>query len=429
MNCDDKCLRKVRDLLITNFIKLSKTLLISKTWIFVLLPVVLILTKSPALAAEASEETIATFQAAIEALKAVEHPGTGKGSAQVETYVRNIPLMTGTRVVDFMFKGEMTRSLKSARVEGNSKKPDLLWAVGEKCFVEYTRGRAIVQRNPPLILYRELGNDFNPNTFMQCFHDPIVEHLEGVLDGPATLSTKMDKDGVLNLITVWKDKNHYQRNVMSVDSNKGYRLVGTYALMQRIDMPARNHTDFFEVQWDEHESSWYVKSAKFASYVGIHSPEDRLSLEPGNLRSSTAIEVTEFHPNVEINDSEFTLNGLGLPVGTPVVDKISGISYKIASVPVDTDVPKEPLLEAEFSTSVKNQIDTQNVQQDTEAIAEQTGPEKGMSISNEESTQETLADTLSDRNRHRNVLMIVAFVGIILVIVVGLKLLQVRKLS
>jgi len=31
MNCDDKWPRKVRDLLITNFIKLSQTLLISKT--------------------------------------------------------------------------------------------------------------------------------------------------------------------------------------------------------------------------------------------------------------------------------------------------------------------------------------------------------------------------------------------------------------
>jgi len=34
MNCDDKWLRKVRGLLITNFIELSQALLIHKTWIF-----------------------------------------------------------------------------------------------------------------------------------------------------------------------------------------------------------------------------------------------------------------------------------------------------------------------------------------------------------------------------------------------------------
>jgi hypothetical protein len=114
MNCHDKWLHKVRGLLITNFIKLSKALLISRAWIFVLLPIVLILATSAALAAEASEETIATFKAAIEAFKAVEHPGTGKGSALVETYVRNIPLMTGKGVVDFIFKGDLSRSIKSS---------------------------------------------------------------------------------------------------------------------------------------------------------------------------------------------------------------------------------------------------------------------------------------------------------------------------
>ena len=256
-------------------------------------------------------------------------------------------------------------------------------------------------------------------------------HTERLLDGPSILSAKTDSDGILHLISDYKDQNTYQHHVISVDTKIGYRLVGGLAIMERIDRPSRNHTDFLEVQWDKYESSWYVKSAKFASYDGIHSPEDRASLEHDNLRRSTVVKVTEFHPNVEISDSEFTSDGLKLPVGTPVVDRVSGINYRIRSARLDTDVPIEPSLEVEFPKSVTNQIDTQNIQQDTEVIAEQEEPEKEVSISSENPVQETLANTHSDLHPHENILMIgILSIGIIMVIVVivmGLKLLLVRK--
>lgn len=184
MKCDDKGLREIRSLQITNFIKLSQTLLIPKAWINLLLPVVLIVTTSSVLAAEATEETIASFKAAIEAFKAVEHTGTGKGSALVETYVHNIPLMTGKGVVDFIFKGDMSRSLKSSMKEDKQKQPEVLWAVGEKCAVtyNYSRSHASVQRNPPLQFYHRLGYDFNPSTFMLSYSTPLAMHFERVLD-------------------------------------------------------------------------------------------------------------------------------------------------------------------------------------------------------------------------------------------------------
>ncbi len=208
----------------------------------------------------------------------------------------------------------------------------------------------------------------------------------------------------------------------------GYRLVGGLRISERFDRPSRNHTDFLEVQWDKYESSWYVKSAKWASYAGIHSPEDRASLGPGNLRMSTTVTITEFHPNVEISNSEFTLNGLKLPVGTQVVDKISGTIYRIDSSPQSTDIPKEPLLEAESAKSIKNQVDIKDVKQDTTDIDEQTEPEKETSISDEESTQESIADTLNHQHTQRNVLLIIAlFVGIIVVLFIGMKLLLVLK--
>ena len=350
---------------------------------------------------------------------------TGKGSALVETYARNNPLKTGEKKFDFMFKGDLSRSVRFGIKEGQLEQPEMLWATGEKCAVTYNySGGASVQRNPPHQFYHQLGYDFNPSTFMQWYLTPLTVHTERLLDGPSTLSAKMDSDGILHLISDYKDQNVNQQLVVSVNPNMGYRLVGSLAIMERFNQPFRNHTDFLQVQWDKYESSWYVKSAKFASYAGIHSPEDRASLEPGNLRMSTTVTVTEFHPNVEISDSEFTLNGLKLPVGTPVVDKISGIIYRIGSGPQSTDTLQKPLLEAESAKSIKNQVDIKDVKQDTTAIGEREESEKKTSISNEESTQESMADTPNHPHKQRNVLIIVTlFVGIILVLVIGWRLL------
>lgn len=392
----------------------------------ILVTVCFISLQAPAFASQSSDETIAVYKAAIEAFKAVEHPFTGKGSALVETYTRNNPSKTGKKKFDFMFKGDLSRSVRFGIKEGQLEQPEMLWATGKKCAVTYNySGGASVQRYPPRQFYHQLGYDFNPSTFMRYYLTPLDVQLERLLDGPSTLSAKMDSDGILHLISDYKDKNVNQQLVVSVNPNMGYRLVGSLAIMERFNQPSLyNYTDFLEVQWDKYESSWYVKSAKFASYDGIHSPEDRASLEPGNLRMSTTVTVTEFHPNVEISDSEFTLNGLKLPVGTPVVDKISGIIYRIGSGPQSTDTLQKPLLEAESAKSIKNQVDIKDVKQDTTAIGERAESEKKTSISNEKSTQESMADTPNHPHKQRNVLIIVTlFVGIILVLVIGWRLL------
>ena len=427
MSYDTKWIRKVNCLLGKRIAKSSQTMLIHKTWILILLLLVLVLNSPPAFASQPSDDTIAVYKAAIEAFKAVEHPFTGKGSALVEMYGRN----TGSRkrMLDFMFKGDLSRSTRFSMKEGKRDIREITWVVGEKCAVtrNYSGGTS-VQRNPPHQFYHQLGYDFNPSTFMQCYSTPLTVHTERVLDGPATLSTKMDSDGILHLITDYKNQNTYQRQFISVDTNMGYRQVGFVSIMERFDRPDRNHTDFLEIQWDKYESSWYVKAAKFASYAGIHSSEDISSLDPGNLRRSTEVTITEFHPNVEISNSEFTLNGLKLPVGTPVVDKISGIIYRIGSGPQSTDTLQKPLLEAESDKSIKNQVDTKSNKQDTTDIDKQTEPEKETSISDEESTQESIADTLNHQHTKRNVLLIIAlFVGIIAVLFIGMKLLLVLK--
>ena len=70
---------------------------------------------------------------------------------------------------------------------------------------------------------------------MLSYSKPLAVHFERVLYGPATLSDKMDNEGILHLISDYKDPNTYQHHVISVDPNMGYRLVGSLAIMERID--------------------------------------------------------------------------------------------------------------------------------------------------------------------------------------------------
>lgn len=80
--------------------------------------VVLVLISTSAFAAQASEETIATYKAAIDTFKAIEHPLTGRGSAISETYDRHPDFGSHTKIIDFMFKGDLSRSTRFSIKEG-----------------------------------------------------------------------------------------------------------------------------------------------------------------------------------------------------------------------------------------------------------------------------------------------------------------------
>ncbi len=94
----------------------------------ILVAVCFISLQTPVFAAQASDETIAVYKAAIEAFKAVEHPFTGKGSALVETYTRNNPSKTGKKKFDFMFKGDLSRSTRFSMEESRRDLREITWS-------------------------------------------------------------------------------------------------------------------------------------------------------------------------------------------------------------------------------------------------------------------------------------------------------------
>jgi len=335
MNDERKGLRNVSSLFEKHNSKSSQAVVTEKIWMVICSLFLSALMAAPAFASEASEETVAAFKAVIEAVRAVEHPLTGRGSAISEMYSRRRKNSSSKKILDFVFKGDLSRSTRFGMKEGKRDKPEVVWVVGKERAVvhNYSTNYASIQRNPVLQFHYERYN-FNPSAFMEYhFRVPLSVHLQRVLDGPATLSTMTDSKGILHFVADYKDPNAHEHSAIFVDPAKDYRLIGGLSIMERFDRPERSHTDFLDIQWHKYESSWYIKAATYTSYTGVHSLEDRSSLRRDSLIRSTSIKITHFHPNSKVSDSEFTLEGLGLPPGTLVIDKISGLRYRIQLLP------------------------------------------------------------------------------------------------
>lgn len=275
-----------------------------------------------------------------------------------------------------------------------------------------------------------MGNDFNPDTFLRWYGTPLAEHLRRVLNGPARLSTKMDNSGILHLILDYNDQNKHEHQVLYIDPAKGYRLIGGINIRDVFGKPDRSHSDFLDINWKQYGTHWYIKDAQFAVYSGVHSAEDRSLLEPSDLKRSTKVTVTDFHPDVQVDNSEFTLDGLDIPIGLEIIDRISGLryKYKMGNFTTTNDMLEALLSKAESVKLIKNEVGTENVKRIKPVMDKQPESEEETSISNEESTQDVLGDTINDPKKDRNILMTVTpVIGIIAVLIVGFKLLHERK--
>jgi hypothetical protein len=74
---------------------------------------------------------------------------------------------------------------------------------------------------------------------------------------------------------------------------------------------------------------------------------------------STDVQVVEFHPEVDVDDAEFTLEGLHLPSGTEVIDKLADVTYRV-DAGSEIDMLEKPLAEAEFTQKIQDRVDNRD---------------------------------------------------------------------
>ena len=289
----------------------------------------------------------------IEALKSIKHPLSGKGSALVKVHDND---STSEQMVDFMFKGDMSRSDRFIITNGRKGLREVGWAVGQECSAYcYKNSRVVLQAKPARQFHRKIGEDFNPDTFLRYSpSQSLAEHLERVIKNQSpllTISTKLDSKGILHLVTDWKDEKTHQHQVISVDTTKGYRWVSELYTSEYPNDPNRNYTKRRKIHWDRYGASWYIKTAekeyngyRLLSKDGLRAMgkvrDRRESLTKNDFKikksykKQTKVSVKEFIPNPEIKDSEFTFLGLGIPIGTRVHNKIKDEYYEYDGTPV-----------------------------------------------------------------------------------------------
>lgn len=381
-------------------------------------------TMSFTFAAEQADDARAVLLRVIEAIKAVEHSETGKGSAMLKIHDYK---GDHEKIVDFVFKDRLSRSDWYPSIEGKRGEREVSWAVGRKCSVGCNDYNAAVHVHPQRQFHRRFGYDFHPETFLRFLHTPLAEYLEALIKGPATISTRFSNDGMLHINVSYEDEKIHEYNTISLDTAKGYRLVAWKDIMDYPNEPERNNTTISEIQWDEYGSTWYVKSAKFEADARISIPEAEPPVIKKPYKLRIGFVVTEFHPNVEISDSEFTLEGLGVPRGMIVLDRIAGINYTYGSDLTTTEELEKALLVAEFPKSIQSELDMEDIKENAGTTDEQVKSGKKASLSNEEPTPQSLGDVFG-QHIYRNLFIIAAlFVGITIVLVLGRKFLFMRE--
>lgn len=263
----------------------------------------------------------------IEALKAIKHPVTGNGSVSIKI---NDNKQSSRKIIDFMFKDRLSRCDRLSFTDnGKRGQREVSWAVGRKYSVGWSKSNAFVQPKPARQFHRQFGYDFHPDTFLRIRGRSLAVMLERIVNGPANVSVEIDSNDILNLIADYKDEKVHQHIVISVDPRKDYRLVSFLDVMEYPNDSKCDTTDSYEIQWKKYGSVWYVKAGKRESMFWI--PDAKKQAIRNLHKKRIEFRVNEFHPNLKISDSKFTLEGLQIPKGTHVIDRISGRHYKYGS--------------------------------------------------------------------------------------------------
>ena len=269
-----------------------------------------------------TENPKVVWQEVISAIKALQNPPTGKGSALVA--------FTGSpesRVVimDFEFKGDLSHSdMFLITNNGEKNKREVTWSQGKDYAVVYNPSNVTIEQEAARQFYRKVGYDFNPDTFLQWRNQPILSRLEKYFSGPGVLSVEKDANGILHLIAKYEDPNQRHYRISSFDPAKGYRPVRIYDSIEFIKNRRKDINDTYTIEWAKYGSVWYIKSAKIES---IYWAKDLNT--PAKM--SVEVAIQNFEPNVNIDINDFTIEGIGVPKGTMVVDKIGNRQYKYGS--------------------------------------------------------------------------------------------------
>jgi hypothetical protein len=255
----------------------------------------------------------------VKALRAIEHPKSGRGTAVVQEVVRfdtmdgPVTKIVNEELVAFVFKGQMTLSKKFEFKDNEKGSLKTTFAIGNEIQAYYDGYSASIISEPKYHWYRAFAQDFHPATFLFVQDGgtvtDILENAAKKGKGPIVLD---EKDNAL--ITI-KIGNSFQ---CVLDKNKGDRLI---EYIQNLKGgPVLSHFKHIQLQWKRYGLSWYIDNAEI---------RDRSTHKFGVFKDkTTSIYIQDFKPDVEVCDTEFDLASLDVPMNTRIINKVTGQTYR-----------------------------------------------------------------------------------------------------
>ncbi len=295
------------------------------------------------------EDVKAIIRTVIPALEALEAqlPVTGRGTATMETENYLVWLDGKELTVDFVFKGQNSRWDTFEWVGGSKDSRLRARVASDKYGISLVSDDSVTIN--PARSHDAIRNDFHPTTFVRFLDYPLRRWLQGTLeydfvaDPEQYASAKLDDKGILHIVsggpvTSPKGEGLSSEYQMSLDTKRGLIPV---LLRSTTKRPERTSSGIVRLEWAQYDSVWYVSRVEY-------------SVEPGNLLHRV-FKIKNFSPNVEVSDEEFTLNGLNIPDGMLVHDRLAGVSYRYGTHDSHIEDLEKPLEEADFVQKIQAQ--------------------------------------------------------------------------
>ena len=285
----------------------------------------------------------AVVQMVLSALKAIEMPVTGRGTAIMKTENYREMFDDKELIVDFVFKDQKSRTDIFDSFKGGKDQRLNTKVLTDKHYYSVTHLNASIKQ--PRHFFRDYGRDFHPSTFMKFEGILFTNWLDGLFDRPGVDgSVKLDNEGILHIVAHGfvedpgdeEEHGFYNEVHFAFDTQKG--LLPVYLSDERTyNDPNKWGKHEAKLQWTKYDSGWYVSHAEYCT-------------QPRNF-ARRIITIKKFSPNIEVSDEEFAFDALEIPDGTEVVDSIAGTTYRYEAPFVQKAQEQQPVLDGNDSAS------------------------------------------------------------------------------
>lgn len=294
----------------------------------------------------------AVMRVLLSAVKAIEQPATGRGTAIMKTENSHESVDGKEFVVHFVFKDQKSRA-DYFEHDGEHRGPRVRAVATSD--TGYITVRSGVNIDPREFHRREIGRDFHPEAFLSFFGSTSLAgwleyQLEHEFDYSGTKterSVELDDEGVLHVSVrtyattgARHGREETDRAVkISFDTQKGYRPVYYERKVTRAD--GSWYRRQAKLQWARFGSTWYVSAFEH-------------NMLPSN-RNHTVGTIKDFRPDVTVSDAEFTLEGMGIRNRTFVHDRVADKNYWYKPPKLFVVDPEIPPKEADLVQRIREQ--------------------------------------------------------------------------